>query len=447
MTSPSSPSNPRHIALLALLAVQKGAFADAAVDQALYRSELESRDRSLMTELVYGCVRRQRTLDTLVAQFAQKAPAPKLRLILHLGLYQLRYLDQIPASAAVNTTVELAKTNGFAGLSGFVNGLLRQYIRASEGGTDPLQLPEDAIARLGMLHSFPDWIVQTWVDQFGLQETEALCQWFNQPPTIDLRVNPLKATVEQVQAALSHVGVESDRLPYSPQGLRLRGHVGAVQRLPGFAEGWWMVQDGSAQLVGYLLDPQPGETVIDACSAPGGKSAHLAELMGDRGVVWACDRSANRLKKVAENAQRLQLSMIQTCAGDSRSLDQFVGQGDRVLLDVPCSGLGTLHRHADARWRQSAENIAELAQLQHELLDHASTWVKPDGVLVYSTCTLHPLENEAVVQQFLSTHPDWQLEDPTQWFNGAIASSHPWLTILPHHHNLDGFFMARLRRG
>lgn len=443
--------NSRQLAFLALRAIQKGAFADVAIDNVLQQTELNALDKRLLTELVYGTIRRQRTLDALIDQFAKKnaqQQPPDLRIILHLGLYQLRYLNQIPASAAVDTTVELAKQNKLSGLTGFVNGLLRQYLRSSQIlGSDPLQLPDDPIARLGILHSFPAWIIQVWLDQFGFEETEKLCRWMNQPPQIDLRINTRKTNLEEVEAAMHAQGIAVTRILDLPQALRLPPSVGAIQNLPGYSDGWWMVQDSSAQLVGYLVNPKPGETIVDACAAPGGKTMHLAELIQDQGTVWAIDRTASRLKKLEQNRDRLQLQSIQIQTGDSRDLTQFQGTCDRVLVDAPCSGLGTLNRHADARWKQTPESVEELSQLQREILDRAATWVKPNGILVYATCTLHPAENESVIQDFLSYHPDWMLDRP--------SSNHPvtkfireesWIKVLPHCHNMDGFFMARLKK-
>jgi 16S rRNA (cytosine967-C5)-methyltransferase len=440
--------NSRQLAFLALRSVHGGAFADIALDRVLQQAKLNPSDRRLITELVYGSVRRQRTLDALISQFAKK-PAqqqpPDLRLILHLGLYQLRYLDQIPAAAAVDTTVQLAKINGFKGLSGFVNGLLRQYLRhCSE--QDCLSLPSDPVERIAIQQSYPNWIVQLWLEQFGLSETEQLCAWFNRTPAIDLRINPLQTSLIEVTAALQSAQIAPQRVFDLPQALRLPQGAGAIQQLPGFNAGWWTVQDSSAQLVGHLLDPQPGELVIDACAAPGGKTTHLAELMQDQGTIWAYDRHASRLKKLQDNMTRLQLHSIQIKTEDSRYVNQFIGQADRVLLDAPCSGLGTLHRHADARWRQTPDSVIELAHLQTELLNHVATWVKPNGVLVYATCTLHPSENEQVVQQFLQQQ-GWQIEPPDP-DNPAFRFVQPegWVKVLPHHHNMDGFFMVRLRK-
>jgi 16S rRNA (cytosine967-C5)-methyltransferase len=452
-------SNPRQLAFAALRSIQRGVFADVALDKVLQPVELAARDRGLLTELVYGCVRRQRTLDFFIDCLATKPATqqpPELRLILHIGFYQLHYLDQVPPSAAVNTTVELAKQNGFAGLTGFVNGLLRQYLRQrptdiSADASEPVlnqliaQLPHQSspATQLGIWHSYPDWIVEVWLEQFGVAATEQLCRAMNQPPPIDLRINTLRTTLEAVEAAMQTAGISTQRIPHLPQALRLP-HTGNIQNLPGFQAGEWIIQDSGAQLVGYLVDPQPGEVVVDACAAPGGKTLHLAELMGDRGQVWACDR-APRLKKLQENCDRLGLRSIHLCPGDSRTLTQFKNC-DRVLVDAPCSGLGTLNRHADARWRQTPESVEELAVLQQSLLTQAATWVKPQGSLVYSTCTLHPAENEAVLQAFLSQHPTWQIQPPAADSPVApFANAEGWIKVLPHEQGMDGFFMVRLQ--
>jgi 16S rRNA (cytosine967-C5)-methyltransferase len=452
--------NPRQLAFLALRDIQKrGAYTDIALDRVLRTAKLNSADRSLVTELVYGSVRRMRSLDALIDQFgkkkAQQQP-PDLRTILHIGLYQLRYQSRIPASAAVNTTVELAKENGFKGLAGVVNGLLRQYERLATASADaepnppkshdPLQLPEEPVARLGILHSFPDWIIKLWIEQLGIEEAESLCQWLNQTPTIDLRVNPLRVSIEEVEAAMQSAGVDVRRVPYVPQALRVVGGTGTIQQLPGFNEGWWTIQDSSAQLVSHLLNPKAGDVVIDACAAPGGKTTHIAELIGDEGKIWACDAKASRLRKVQENAQRLQLQSIQTCTGDSRDFPQFINLADAVLLDAPCSGNGTLHRRPDIRWRVTPATVDELSVLQGELLEQAATWVKPGGVLVYATCTLHPQENEGIIQSFLERHPSWQIEPPladSPLTN--FATPQGWMKVWSHRYQMDGFFMVRLK--
>ncbi|MEM9807561.1 MAG: 16S rRNA (cytosine(967)-C(5))-methyltransferase [Cyanobacteria bacterium P01_D01_bin.56] len=441
----------RHLAFVVLRDIDKGAFADVALERNIRKVTLAPADRRLATELIYGTVRRQRTLDALIDQLgkrsAQEQPA-ELRRILHLGFYQLRYLDQIPDHAVVDTTVQLAKYQRLGKLSGVVNGMLRQYIRLQTDGSDPLLLPaEDPVQTLGILHSYPDWIVQAWHRLLPEGDIAKLCEWFNRTPKIDLRVNRLRSSVDQVTTALMDHGLTVVPQVDIPNALRIIGPTGNIRELPGYDEGWWMVQDASAQLVSYLVDPQPGETIIDACGAPGGKTTHLAEIMGDQGRVLGCDRTSSRLNKISQNAKRLQLSSIETIMGDSREHPEFKGVADRVLLDVPCSGLGTLHRHADARWRQTPESIAGLVTLQRELLDAATDWVKPNGVLVYSTCTLHPDENQHLIQKFLVEHPDWQIQTPTEDSPVAnFVTDQGWATVWPHRQDMDGFFMVKLQR-
>ncbi|QDL11574.1 16S rRNA (cytosine(967)-C(5))-methyltransferase [Brasilonema octagenarum UFV-E1] len=445
-----SLTSPRQLAFIALRDVHKGAYTDIALDRVLTKANLPDTDRRLVTQLVYGCTRRQRTLDAFIDQLGKKKShqQPKdLRTILHLGLYQLCFQERIPESAAVNTTVQLAKENGFSGLTGFVNGLLRQYIRLENKGDKVCVQSSDLTERLGILYSFPNWMIQVWLEQFGLEQTEQLCLWMNKTPAIDLRINLLCTSLEEVEAALTSAGVASQRIPHLPQALRLMSNAGPIQNLPGYNEGWWTVQDSSAQLVSHLLDPQPGEVVIDACAAPGGKTTHIAELMKDEGKIFGCDRTPSRLKKLQQNAQRLKLKSIEMCTGDSRNMPQFQNTAHRVLLDAPCSGLGTLHRHADARWRQTPETVEELSVLQKQLVSHTSTFVKKDGVLVYSTCTLHPKENEEVVSSFLAENPNWEIEPPSADSPASTYSTpQGWIKVLPHQQDMDGFFMVRLRK-
>jgi 16S rRNA (cytosine967-C5)-methyltransferase len=454
--------NARQFAFLILRDIyRRDAFADVVLDRVLSQSHLSELDRRLVTELVYGTVRRARSLDFIIDQLAKKKASqqpPDLRVILHIGLYQLEYLNQIPPSAAVNTTVQLAKDNGLSGLSSFVNGLLRQYLRLKDDPdqetqkTTPLNQLKDrfntslsTIERLGILYSFPDWMIKLWLEEIGESETEKLCDWFNQSPTIDLRINPLNTTISEVETAFQSQGISVSRIPYLPQALRLNGSIGAIQKLPGYQEGWWTIQDSSAQLVTHLLDPQPGEFIIDACAAPGGKTTHIAELMQDTGTILACDKTASRLKKLKENCQRLQLKSIEILTVDSRTVEQFTDKCDRVLLDAPCSGLGTLHRRVDARSRQTPENIQQLAILQGELLTQTATFVKPGGVLVYATCTIHPLENDQVIQQFLEKNPQWEIEKPSLELP-VLPSPEGWIKVWPHQADMDGFFIVKLTR-
>jgi 16S rRNA (cytosine967-C5)-methyltransferase len=447
----SLPSkNARELTLIALRDIAKGKFADVVVNRLLEEVTLIPRERSLFTELVYGIVRRQRLLmaiiDRLATQPASKQP-PNLSLILQIGLYQLHYLDRIPPSAVVNTSVELAKQNGLTGLSGVVNGILRQYLRWQKEGKELSFLPTDPMEKLGILYSFPDWLIDHWIEELGIEETEQLCQAYDRTPSIDLRVNTLTTDRDTVLTALQNANISVKPIEHLPQGLRLQGAIGAIDRLPGYLDAWWTVQDASAQLVTHLLDPQPGETIIDACAAPGGKTTHIAELMADRGEIIALDKVASRLKKLHQNIERLGLGSIQILTGDSREFNHLINTADRVLLDAPCSGLGTLHRRADARWQKTPEQIQDLAKLQAELLANAATWVKPGGVLVYATCTVHPLENAHIILPFLAQHPDWQIEFPApDSYLHTLTDERGWIRVWLHRHQMDGFFMVKLRR-
>ncbi len=445
---------------------RKDAFANIALDRILTKSGASESDRHLATELVYGITRYQRTLDALIEQFSRRKSAaqqpPDLRRLLHLGFYQLRYLDRIPPSAAVNTTVDLARHFKMGGLTKVVNGVLRAYLRTPARELLPSQ--NDPVVDLARRYSYPEWLLEIWLDELGEEETAALCDWFNRTPTVDLRVNSHLTTVETVRVLFEKSGIATQPISDVPGALRLVEHGGNISQMPGYQEGLWMVQDISAQQVVQLLDPQPGETMVDCCAAPGGKTTHIAELMGDRGVVWGLDKHAGRLRRLHANAKRLQLNCIKTRPVDLTSFDPakladltepdrsadpldpidsnpenaiealpLAGSCDRVLVDAPCSGLGTLHRHADSRWRQEPEKIEELLDIQATILARAASWVKPGGVLVYSTCTLYEPENQQQVDDFLALHPNWQL-DPD------CPPRQNW----PHRDNRDGFYMARL---
>ncbi len=446
--------NSRQIALEALRLIQRrNAYADVALDCTLSKARqdnptLPESDRRLITELVYGCTRRQKTLNAVLQNFSQKPTAklpPDLLIILQIGVYQLCFLDRIKSSAIVHTTVELVKNNSLTGLSGFTNGIMRSILRAKD--------KEDILANItdpATFYSYPEWLIELWQKEFGQEAIADICNWFNQTPHLDLRVNLQQATRDQVLAAFAEVEIPAEPIPHLPDGIRVGQGAGDVSKLPKFKEGWWSVQDASAQLVTYLLDPQPNEIVIDACAAPGGKTTHISDRLKNTGKVYALDRLASRLKKVDQNTARLGITNVQTVEIDAREFDAdkvIEGKCDRVLLDVPCSGLGTLHRHADARWRQTPEEPYKLAITQAEILERAIQWVKPDGVIVYSTCTLHPAENEEVITQFLVNHPDWQVVPPTDDNPAAhFASDRGWVKVLPHKHDMDGFFMAKLQK-
>lgn len=443
----------RQGAFLALQNIYKNkAYTDIAIEKIFKQyPDIKNIEKGLMSELVYGIIRRKRTLNSLINQLATKKANQQpldLQIILQIGLYQVRYLDKIPPSASVNTSVELAKINNLGKLSGVVNGVLRNYIRLAEI-EDPLILPLEIIPKLGVKYSFPDWIVALFLQQLNLKETKKLLQWFNETPTLDLRINPLKTNQENVQKNLSDADIKSQLIPHLPQALRIAQAVGNINNLSGFNDGLFTIQDSSAQLVSHFLNPQPHETIIDACAAPGGKTTHIAELMKDTGIIFACDDTPSRLTKIAENINRLGLKSVQVINLDtSTSSPHPNSKYDRILIDAPCSGLGTLHKRPDIRWHQKPERIQELAELQLKILSNMSQYVKENGILVYATCTLNPLENEEVIEKFLATHTDWHIvKEKNDLSENFPITSKGAIKIFPHRHNMDGFFMIKLAQG
>ncbi|MCL5677321.1 MAG: 16S rRNA (cytosine(967)-C(5))-methyltransferase RsmB, partial [Firmicutes bacterium] len=439
----------REVALLALRDVDQGeAYAGVALDRARSRHPLSQRDRSLVTELVYGAVRRQNTLDWAISQAASR-PLDKMpawvRADLRLAAYQLLFLDRIPPSAAVNEAVELAKKYGHAGLAGFVNGVLRGLLRQK----DRLPYPDrskDPVGYLSLRHSHPAWMVRRWLERFGFEGTEALCRINNETPPLVLRPNRLKTNAAGLVRSLEAEGAEAEPAGLVPDAVVLKRGP-SFEELASFQEGLFSVQDEGSMLVGQVLAPPPGETVLDACAAPGGKSTHLAELMGDQGKIIAVDPYEHKLDLIRDNARRLGTHIIVPELGDAREVGgRLAEQAGAVLVDAPCSGLGVLRRRPDARWRKQPEQIEELHRLQLEILEGAAKAVKPGGALVYSTCTIEPEENQGTVAAFLAEHRDFHPDSLKPYLPDSLVGEpgvdQGWLQLLPHVHGTDGFFIA-----
>ena len=442
----------RELALSVLREVHENdAYANVALVRAL-RDLPEDRalsdiDRRFATELVYGVAKAVGTLDWIMAHYV-KRPLEKLdpvvREILRLGLYQLFYLDAVPPSAACNTSVELAKHHAHAGVAGFVNGVLRSAVREPERAAFPTGA-EHAVERLALEKQHPLWLVQRWVEQLGYEETSALCDKDNEPAPLCLRTNTLRTSRTELLTVLQEAGCEAEASQWAPEGILLHQH-GSLDSLAPLQQGLAQVQDESSMLVAHVVDPQPGERVLDCCSAPGGKTTHMAALMQNQGEITALDIYDHKLQRVTDNAARLGIDIIKTVRLDAREAgDRYAGQMDRVLVDAPCSGLGVLRRRPDARWHKSAVEIEALPSLQSAILDSAAQAVRPGGVLVYSTCTIEPQENSAVVEAFLARHPEFTLEP----VGGCLPESRreeKMLQLSPQRDGTDGFFIARMRR-
>ena len=404
------------------------AYADRVFRAEADRVGLDARDRAFAQRLAYGAIQNRATLDYVVTALSSRpAETIELRLLnaLRLGVYQVALLDGVPDHAAVGQTVELAKHNGHGGHR-LVNAVMRRATR--EAGDLIAQLTDHTPAEAAVRHSHPEWVVRTWWDALGPEETVALLERDNAPAESAIRVNELLVTTAEVSEELAAQGVQSHPAEGLPEGLVLHGQFD-VHGSKLFREGAVMPQSRASMQVARTLDPQPGDRVLDMCAAPGAKATHVAALMGNRGEVVAVEKHGGRAKALAENSARLGATCVSVRESDALDVD---GEFDRVLLDPPCSDLGTLQSRPDVRWKKGDDTVARLVPEQERLLEVAAERVKPGGTLVYSTCTISPEENERQVDRFLERHTDFQGEDRIQ--------------LLPHRHGTDGFFIARLRR-
>ena len=423
------------------------AFADLALEAALERAKLPARDRALTTEIVYGTLRWQRRLDWILAPHSRRRLDrldPWVRNLLRLTVYQLQLLYKVPAYAAVNDAVALAKHRSHGEAAPFVNAVLRSLTRS--GGNLP-PLPEDPVEAAATRLAFPSWLARRWVKRFGLDEAERLMTALDERPEVIVRVNLLRCTrADLAKRLVEEEEVTCSPTTFVPEGLLLES-PGPAFRFKAFKEGWFTVQNEASILIGHLLGPKPGETVADVCAAPGTKTTHLAALMQNSGKVVAMDPHAARLKLVAQSAARLGVKIVECHRGSAESLAPlFNDRFDRVLVDAPCSNLGVLRRNPDVKWRRTEAGLPRLAARQRAILDAAASMCRPGGSLVYATCSLEPEENEEVVLPFLEGHPQWRLDPPAE-AEFPIPLERPGvLRCLPHKHGTDGFTAFRLRK-
>ncbi len=430
---------------------EDGAYAEKALQAEA--GELDARDRALAMRLAYGSIQRAGTTDHLIEALAGRPSSridPPLLASLRLGLYELLYLDGSPDYAVVADAVELAKAPGRRG-HGLVNAVLRRAAR--EGSAKLLGgLGDEDPRRAAVAHSHPEWIARLWWEALGPEEARALMARDNEPAELALRANTLLTDAGELAAKL---GVATHRDPAIPEALVLGGPLD-VHGSELWREGAFTAQSRAAMLVARVLDPQPGEEVLDLCAAPGNKTTHLAALMGGTGSVVAVEANARRARALEQTARRMHAGTVRVEIGDAR-LPRNGERYDRVLVDPPCSGLGTLQARPDLRWRVSLAAVEQMSLDQFRILDCGAQALRPEGVLVYSTCTISPTENERLVAAFLDSHPDFQADDlaaempelaPPRSPGGApvLPGGGSTLMTLPHRHDTAGFFIARLRR-
>ena len=427
---------------------------DRVLEEYLDRNpQMDNRERSLMHALVFGTLRWKAKIDHIIGAFSSRPLEkiePGILNILRIGMFQLFYLDRIPPSAAVNTAVELSKHSAPAWVVGFVNAVLRKATVSHREVTFP-DIEKEPVRSIALRQSFPEWIVQRWLERFGLPETVALCTAVNRIPPITLRTNTLKTDRNRLVAALEDEAQRVVPSIYVPDGILMNAPVGPIAEMNSYRRGWFQVQDEAAQAVSFLLAPRPGERILDACAGLGGKTGHIVQLMQNRGAVLALDIDGNRLSLLKEQMGRMGAKIV-----DPRRFDlvrenskEILGEFDRILLDAPCSGLGVLRRNPDAKWKCSPETLMRNAQKQLQLMESLACLVKPSGILVYAVCSNEPEEGQSVLNRFLKSHAEFVIEDSPKHIPDGMKpmlSGGGVLWTLPSRHDTDGFYAVRLKR-
>jgi 16S rRNA (cytosine967-C5)-methyltransferase len=427
---------------------------DNILDEVLSRHVLFSKkDRALLQAVVYGVLRWRAKLDWIIAHFSATRLDridPKVMNILRLGLFQIIFLDRIPVSAAVNTSVEMAKSVAEPYVVRFVNGLLRNAARKYQQVSYP-DPNKDPVCALAVQKSFPDWLVKRWLNLFGLEDTRLLCDAVNTIPPLTVRCNTLKADRKTLLKCIGKDVEQVEYTTYSPDGLFFSNPKRFIPKIKAFEDGMFQVQDEAAQLVTFLLHPRPGDTVLDACAGLGGKTGHIAQMMKNRGKLIAMDNNEGKLLRLMPEMHRLGISLVTTRIHDLNAPPdcKSMGKFDRILLDAPCSGLGVLRRNPDAKWRTKEQDLVQQSKRQAIFLGNLAHLVKPDGILVYCVCSTEPEENESVVKGFLNTHRNFAIENNPAGLPDkarALLTDHGYLKTFPHFHSMDGFFAVCMKR-
>ena len=427
--------------------LDEGAYTNIALNRFLREHKLPDMERRFLTELTYGTIKALGTLDWYLAACLSRPLAQvdkKLLQLLRLSLFQLLYIERIPDRAAVNEAVTLARQTGGEGAAKFVNGVLRGFLRRREAGGFALpDAQKDDAGFLAVKYCHPRWLVKRWLGVHGREGTEKLLAFNNSSAPLCLRVNTLTTTRDELLRLLIEAGAEARPSIWSADGI-VCGKTPALEQVFAKMHDAFYIQDESSMLVSDVLQPQPGETVLDLCSAPGGKATHIAQRMQNKGRIIAGDIYEHKIKLINDNAARLGISIIEASVSDAAVVQQkLFGCADRVLLDAPCSGLGVLRRRAEARWRKTRADMKTFPPLQLRLLENAARYVKEGGRLVYSTCTIEQSENHYLVKEFLEKHSEWRYAGVKHPLTGEVLDE---LQLLPQHDGIDGFYICALER-
>ncbi|MFM1650631.1 16S rRNA (cytosine(967)-C(5))-methyltransferase RsmB [Brevibacillus sp. B_LB10_24] len=442
----------REIALDVLTKVDElGSYSNLQVKSALEKGSLSAPDAALVTELVYGTTLRRNTLDAVIARFVRggmKKLQPWVANLLRMSLYQIRFLDRIPDRAAVHEAVEIAKSRGHRGIASLVNGVLRNVLRQPDVWAEPAE--GTTAAKIAFSLSHPEWLIERWLRQYGEEVTRQICEANNLPPRTTIRVNRLKISRDELLRQLAEEFPAAEKSPLTPDGIILGQGNPAATRW--FREGLYTIQDESSMLVAPALAAGPGMRVLDACAAPGGKTTHIAERMENQGELVACDVHPHKRQLIEQTAERLGISIVRTRISDAAELpSQGLGQFERILLDAPCTGFGVIRRKPDVKWNKRPEDVEAISRVQYRLLAEVSKLLAPGGLMVYSTCTIEPEENQQIVERFVAEHPEFSLDaslanDLPDVVGQMTDASRGYVQLLPHQFHSDGFFISRLKR-
>lgn len=437
--------NSRSIAIKVLNRVLlEGAYSNIALSKELDSSNLNSKDKGLVTEIVYGTLRRKRTLDLIIGSFVRDISIMDKRIlnILRAAIYQLRFLDKIPSYAACNEAVEEAKKISLKS-SKLVNGILRNYLK-KEGKVN-IKF-SNKLYKLAYDYSFEPWLVRLFISQYGENKAIKIMKGLNSTPSITLRVNSLKGDYDSVLEELERLGYNVEEGSISPDAIVIKGGS-AIEANELFNEGKCTVQDESAMLVAPVLELEKDDTVLDICSAPGGKTTHIGEILENTGKVLAFDLHVNKLSLIKENCERLGVKNVELSQMDGTILNEkLINIGDKVLIDVPCSGLGIIRRKPEIKWNKNKDDLKSLIKIQREIMKNSWQYLKSGGVMVYSTCTLNKEENEENIRWFLKSYEDAKLDTVFIGKGENIEYTEDGMvTILPNK-NMDGFFIAKLKK-
>ena len=447
---------PRELALKTLVSLDKSGSYTGNYLEDIFSSNpgFDERDRAFISNLIQGVIRWKLKLDRIIGQFSKtqiKKIDPVILNILRLALYQILFLDRVPESAAVDVAVEQTKAQkGHQHIVSFVNGILRNICRNKSNITFP-EKSKFPVKYLSGYYSFPLWLAERCIDEFGTDFSEALFSAQNSFPHLNIRTNRLKTDRDNLIKILGDEGIEGVPAEYSPECIILTNFNGRIERLSAFKKGLFQVQDQAAQIVSFLLDLQPGEEILDVCAGLGGKTSHIYELIKGEGTVTALDNDKKRLFNLRENAKRLGISGIKTVTADASSpISSVLKQPyDRILIDAPCSGLGTIGRHPDIKWNRTEPDIKRISRIQKKILENSAAVVKSGGFILYAVCTYTREENKTVIDNFLTRAKDFSLvnlkEKIPEWGSNLIDND-GFLRSYPQKHNMDGFFAALLKK-